>query len=585
MSMRGRWKSLAFLAATCLVAGSAGVEAADAVTRNLLAGKRLMPEPVPAFTGRLLAKADPDECFAGIGEDYPAPGPNGTCPQGGRPKTNEAYVWGLVQTANDRLWFGTAPNVHCLVIGGFLGWTQAHRTRSWVCELGESELARENPALPAAVGDWRPPSVYEYDANTRRLVERSPMDDPLFRTTLGLRSAGTKGGLVFLAGPALGTGINFFAFDVRTGALRGSCNAPAFTNIRQWILYYGALYAGVGTSSGGGLIRWVGTEKNPFKRQGDRPDPNCGFVTAAELPGDAAYVTPVKGRLAVSTWPSSFTGRTGAGIYLGPPAGKDGVLTPADGTWERLWQPADYEPDLITRLTYGGGAIAEWNGALYFATMHVPGMSAVAHARCENDRCFGAPADAKEAIQLFLGSYRAISVWRISNPTSPALRRVELLYGESALPALEPGTKSFRLEPTGWTPLFGPSGFGNPLNNYGWTAAVVNGKLLMGTMDWGYLLMASIEQALPGLGLDSVTLSGLLGPARESLGADLWRFDTPGRRAVPESLNGLGNNLNYGIRSMIAARDGKSAFIGTANPMNLEPEGGWELRRLVAKGR
>ncbi|MEK0081907.1 hypothetical protein [Benzoatithermus flavus] len=104
-------------------------------------------------------------------------GPSGARPgrhlsSRGAPKTNEAYVWGLVQTANDRLWFGTAPNVHCLVIGGFLGQTRAHETRSWVCEFGESKLAHENPVLPAAVGDWRPPSIYEYDANTRRLVAK-----------------------------------------------------------------------------------------------------------------------------------------------------------------------------------------------------------------------------------------------------------------------------------------------------------------------------------------------------------------------------------------------------------------------------
>ena len=41
------------------------------------------------------------------------------------------------------------------------------------------------------------------------------------------------------------------------------------------------------------------------------------------------------------------------------------------------------------------------------------------------------------------------------------------------------------------------------------------------------------------------------------------------------SQDGLGNFLNYGDRNMIS--DGASMFIGTANPMNLEPEGGWEL--------
>src|SRR5271155_4242781 len=66
------------------------------------------------LTNQLVAKAQPDECFVGIGNtanQYPA-GP--TCTTGS-PKVNQAYVWGLTE-ANSELWFGTAANVECFVL-------------------------------------------------------------------------------------------------------------------------------------------------------------------------------------------------------------------------------------------------------------------------------------------------------------------------------------------------------------------------------------------------------------------------------------------------------------------------------------
>src|SRR5690606_13005357 len=73
------------------------------------------------YTYEVLAKATPDECFYGLDlppiivESLP------DC-EGGISKVNEAYVWGLTGYENT-LWFGTAPNVHCLVMGGYLDLT------------------------------------------------------------------------------------------------------------------------------------------------------------------------------------------------------------------------------------------------------------------------------------------------------------------------------------------------------------------------------------------------------------------------------------------------------------------------------
>jgi hypothetical protein len=62
-------------------------------------------------------------------------------------------------------------------------------------------------------------------------------------------------------------------------------------------------------------------------------------------------------------------------------------------------------------------------------------------------------------------------------------------------------------------------------------------------------------------------------------GADLYRIDSAGSAAQSVSLNGMGNPMNYGIRTMV--HDSSALYIGTANPMNLNPEGGWELIKLI----
>ena len=73
-----------------------------------------------------------------------------------------------------------------------------------------------------------------------------------------------------------------------------------------------------------------------------------------------------------------------------------------------------------------------------------------------------------------------------------------------------------------------------------------------------------------------------------SLGADLYRVNglSP---AVPESVHGLGNPVNFGIRTLVAE---DALYVGTANAMNLltDPndhlvKGGWNLIQLKGKKR
>jgi hypothetical protein len=115
------------------------------------------------------------------------------------------------------------------------------------------------------------------------------------------------------------------------------------------------------------------------------------------------------------------------------------------------------------------------------------------------------------------------------------------------------------MQPTGWTPLYGPSGFGNSANEYIWTMAVFDGHLFIGTYD------ASILQGLSH---------------SPEYGADLWRIDSSDSPAVNENYSGLGDVLNYGIRILHPLDDGSGIIAGLVNSANLAPGGGWELHLL-----
>ncbi|HVW83137.1 MAG TPA: hypothetical protein VHB50_00570, partial [Bryobacteraceae bacterium] len=412
--------------------------------------------------------------------------------------------------------------------------------------------------------------AYVYDTALGKLKDVSPQNSS-FATTLGLRSAGSIGDTVFLAGPGLSGGVNFFAFSSSASAYIASCTASQFNNIRQWRVINNALYAGVGnTAGGGGLVRWNGTPSQPFDSTASA---TCGFEVVANLPGDAAYITaygPASDRIAVSTWPNPL-GAPGAtaGVYLSPQMPAAGFTSSdANTPWTPLWLPSLYEPDPVTALTDIGGGIAYWNGALYFGTMHVPGLSALAHTSAY-------PNDTESSLTVFANTYRAISVWRIQN--ADTIPSVQLLYGESALPKFDPGTNTFQSTSTGYSPLYGSSGFGNVFNNYTWSAAVFQDRLFFGTMDWSYLAYEGLLGAAPQ---QQNPQGQNQGDSQSFFGADLWRFDSGSRPAVAENANGLGNYLNYGLRTMITSADGQNLFVGTANPMNLEAKGGWELRRL-----
>jgi hypothetical protein len=518
------------------------------------------PKTVPAagLNYRLLAKAQPDECFDALG--LPS-----TCDPGETPnKVNQAYVWGLTYSGNN-LWFGTAANVVCLA-SALIGTTDPVQNTSYVCEFGESQYVNPILGYPLgsvnpAVGDWRPPEIWAYNTTTNAKVNMTPTLDPNIYLTAGLRSAGSLGDMVFLGGPGFGSGVNLFAFNGATGDYLGSTVLTEYNNIRKMLAYNGVLYLAVGSTAGGTVLKWTGTLEAPFQ-----------FEVVATLDSDAAEIVAYNGRIFVSTWPA-MPGSGAQGSYSGlwmSPAVPAGGLTSADAlAWQKVFQITDYEPDPVTAYTVAAGGIASFGGYLYWSTLHVPGTGLAAF-----EKAYGEPANEAEMLVAFYNTYRPTIVFRGKDLGLPT-EKIEVLYGDATLPVYN-GTDWITVPNNlGATPLYGGAGYGNFFNTYTWSMEVYNNQLYVGTFDWSYVAHVNMPQDLPPITLPN-----------ETYGADLFRFDSTKKPAKVISNYGVGNYLNYGIRNMLVA-NGK-LYLGSANPMNLEtaagePNGGWELIELSPK--
>jgi hypothetical protein len=561
------------------------------------------PVESPTYSRERLAKTSADECFDGIGVDYPPINPDHTCSVG-TPKANQAYVWGLTQAGlgdasftGDPIWFGTVANPLCTPAAGVTS-PEPQFHVSWVCEYGQSMLARRPVApIPAAAADWRPPKAYSYNLATRTLTDRTP-SDPNFATLTGARSGGSLGSAVFLAGPNLKSDVVFAAWDAASGQYKGSCRSTELRNIRRWIVVNGVLYAGAARRSGDGVIlRWRGTVDQPFNGASS-PSDYCGFEVVGVLPDLPAYLTSYDNqRLAVSVWSESYRdpgtgsslpaarGQTPqtlspsevftAGVYVGPPFDADGGYSSADASkrWTRIWAPTQYDPDRVVAAVSNPGAIAFWKGWLWFGTFHNTYGALTAHINCSLPACYGQPANQDEQLNLLFNVSRSASMWR-ARLVDGAPAQVELLYGETQLPALVPGTKTFQLMPTGWTPKYGPSGFGDPWLSYTWSVTAGANDLLFGFYDYRYVfdVQLGVFTPVPGVPVDP----------KRGYGADVWRFVDPEAPPQPEITAGLGNFANYGVRNMLRLDGGNDVILGTANGLSLDPAGGWELYLLKA---
>jgi len=518
-------------------------------------------------TTTVLAHAEPDECFNGVGENDLGSSP--PCSEGSQEKVNEAYVWGMA-LANDKIFFGTVANTQCLVIGTFLQSTDPILNEAYACEFGQTPV----PSVPDSLGDYRPPSLYMYDQTNESLTDLVPaMSAParsLLSSTLGIRAAGAHDGVVLFGGLSLGGGVNFFAFS-EDGTFITAGNEPSYSNIRRFRVIGDALYAGVGYEASGiqegRILKWTGTSGDPIN-----------FETVGVVGSEVAELALHDGRIFVTTWPDDDAE---AALHMSPELPLGGSLQTGDANnWTSVFTVSDYEANPISAATYGLGALASFDGWLFWGTMHVPGTGSAAHASQLDE---GLIFDQEDSLL----SERSISIFRGRDFSSTA--EIDVLYGYPDMPVLDVTTGEWTYERNNLDedPLWGAAGFNNLLNNYTWTMEVYDERLWVGTMDVSGLLAY-------GTGALTSELGGVEGAIVDVLsttvvGADLWFFVDADVPALPEVLNGAGNPANYGFRTM--ATDGERLYVGTANPMNLltgaqnrgEGVGGWELLAIDAR--
>ena len=539
----------------------------------------------------LLAKAKRDECFNGIGNPYPSAPP---CVEG-QDKVNQGYVFGLAKNGND-LWMGTSANQLCTVIGTYLTAfgidPPPFLTSACVCEYAQSQ---ESPPLPAALGDWRPPEVWVYNTVNKTTINRTPHSDPRLRETLGLRSAGTLGNVVIFGGPNLIAGflpsdpaaaINLFAFRADTGAYLGSKKFPEYSDIRKWLVVGEHLYTAVQNTDDltGRVLRWAPTSLN---LDSATMDELLNFEEVGRLDSEGAELAYHEDRIVVTTWASPLVTEF-SGVYVSPPLGGN-PLPESSALWKKIWDVTDYEPDPVIANSYFMGATASFGEWVYFVTINFPFVSFLNHMM-EYSESLYEPFEEHipEILAAFVSSWRTISVFRAKN-LGELVPEIQVVNGLDILTAFDP-VNGWELKPNKTGPVgFGLMGFGNIFNAYTWTMATyevepAQPQLFVGTMDFSYMVYLAIETLLePFLGTAAPEgaefLRGFLGPGvlTEFLGADLFRYPSTEHCALPESINGVGNYSSYGIRTMLSD-DG--LYLGMANPMNLFPEGGWELIRL-----
>jgi hypothetical protein len=602
------------------------------------------------YQAEVLAHAWPDEYFFAVGSstnDYEPLGIDPfNCPPGSVPKVNQAYVWGLGKSQND-MYFGTLANGNTLVISVYLD--VATNGTYYGGGAGSYDQASEGSASVYGqqhgdTEDWRPPQLFRYNLADKSLTLLDPLlpqsAQDILMTLGGVRAGGSANAnaynphrMVILAGPPIdhaAGGVGFFIFDATTTQYVGSVVKTEYNNIRRMVDVNGDLYFGVQRTNtlDGAVVRWVNNPKLPGYP--------FIFQEVGVLDEMGADICVHEGRLFCTTWPGYVEGslqdimqldpneiyRRAPGLWMSPVVPAGGLTAAHRAQWMKVWSVANYEPDVVTALTLGGGALASFDGHLYFGTMQVSGTGPLAF-----QFMYGAPTRPtrpstnglvsaedwlaytnartayyvastnynKSTSAIYTNTVRPLALFRGKNFRTPTVYQgtilklggdFELLYGSAKLPVfVPPATTNDYYGVTNWvwiankmgqTPSMGQAGFGNVENVYTWSMEVFKNTLFVGTYD------GSIPRT-------RALFNAAATNANSTYGADLYRLHSAmAKRFQAVALNGVGNICNYGCRTM--ASDAAGLYIGTANPRNLLTNptnspayGGWELLKLTRR--
>ncbi len=353
--------------------------------------------------------------------------------------------------------------------------------------------------------------------------------------------------------------------------------------------------------------------------------------------------------MAVATWPGGIDEETDStaglditslkhgGIYISVPMPEGGLNPVAAATnFKEAFTFDQYEPDMARAYTYGGGALAYFDGWLIWGSMHVPETSSAAiqlaypalfdipryNSTCRNildpdDTCenlegetddhalralclaelYGAASqeikDEYDACVEMKANYNialedpAISIFRGRNleTNNP---EIDVLYGYPSMMSLNiPFLTQLKIATGGdignwweegvrWQEKanrIGPPVFGDAGFGNPDNNYTWEMRMVNGRLYVGTMDQSAIRDLLNGNVLDM------------DAGADLYSFTSAHQAAATEDLKGLGNKFNYGYRTMLPGPPDK-LYIGTANPFNLAAEGrggGWELLEVTVQ--
>jgi len=478
------------------------------------------------------------------------------------------------------LWMGTGANTPCLANGSLGGFVEPSIDDFIVCEYTESLLVQQLPVWPGGLGDLRPSrmlrGVIDGDTGELELQDLTSSIDFIgdFQrfTTAGIRAVGVVDNVVIFAGPALTVSgaVNMWAFRT-DGQYLGSKGFLDWANIRKFLTVDGELYVGVLTSwdnphAGGSVLRWVGSETEPFLFEEVARLNNEVAELAVHEETDNGVTTK---RLIAGTWPRLYGTLNHTdelyGLFQSPPLPLDnGDIN----DWEQIFRIDQYEPDPVTARAIASGGLASYNGHIWFGTLITVGIPALAWIEQ-----YGIPLSEEKVNEVILGTYRPLTFFR--GHMVDGTFEVEVLYGNAELPVYNFFPGEFQPMPTGLgAPLEGLGGIDEMFNTYTWAVQVGKDDLLyVGTLDNSFSLQGVV---IPGQ--DPVSATGAVG--EQAFGCDLYVFGSSSTKARPVTLRGFGNDTNSGVRNLVAGVTG--LYAGTGNVSNISEEGGWELLRIVS---